>query len=162
MKILKFVISILAIFIFFIGCSKSENNAMCRANLENTGVYETKGVPRFNQVKWKYDTGAEFIPSPTISNGIVYFGSDNNYFCALDSQTGKEKWKLEIGGSICTSPAVSKGTVYFGSCDNNFYVLDAQTGQQKWKFETYGSIYSSPAISNGTVYFGSDYLYAIE
>jgi len=59
MNKLKSLIVLFAVIIFFTGCGKKGDNAMFRANLENTGVYETKGVPEFHQVKWKYESGNE-------------------------------------------------------------------------------------------------------
>ena len=114
---------------------------------------------------WKFKTGAEVWSSPAISGGVVYFGSNDGYLYALDSQSGQEKWKVKTGGWVRSSPAISEGVVFFGSYDGYLYALDSQSGQEKWSYHTLdGGSWSSPAIADGMVYFGSDdgYLYALD
>jgi len=115
-------------------------------------------------LKWKFETGDDVSSDPALSEGVVYFGSDDNHLYAVDIQTGEEKWKFETGDGVYSSPALSDGVVYFGSDDNHLYALDAKTGEEKWKFETGGEVYSSPAVLNGVVYFGSgdDHLYTLD
>jgi outer membrane protein assembly factor BamB len=73
-----------------------------------------------------------FLSSPTVSNGVVYFGSGDNNVYALDVATGTLKWKFKTGDVVHASPAVSNGTVYIGSWDRNMYALDAASGAMKW------------------------------
>ena len=127
------------------------------------------------------------VSSPAIAGGIVYFGSYDGKFYALDAATGQLKWKFETGGErryagrhlhgllpagetmpdpwdyFLSSPAVWNGAVYFGSGDDNVYALDAASGVLRWKFKTGDVVHSSPAISGGTLYIGSwdTYLYAL-
>ena len=163
-------------------------DAMFRGNPQHTGVYEAEGVPKFSGIKWKFHTGAEVFSSPAVADGVLYFGSSDHNFYALNAGTGALKWKFATGSRITSSPAVANGTVYFGSFDSYFYALDAATGQLKWKFATAGerrfagtrlhgsepraevmpdpfdSYLSSPAVWNGAVYFGSGdgYVYALD
>ena len=65
-----------------LSCGAVSPNAMFRANLERTGVYQTKGVLRLHGVKWKFKTERvieAWFSSPTVSDDMVYFGSDDNY-----------------------------------------------------------------------------------
>jgi len=115
-------------------------------------------------LKWKFETGGH-VSSPILSEGILYFGSDDSHLYALDSKTGKEKWKFEVGSyTSVKSPISSEGTVYFGASDYFLYALDSQTGKEKWKFEAGRTINSSPILSNGVLYFGSDdcHVYALD
>src|SRR5918912_4264391 len=69
---------------------QSHSPAMFRADPQHTGVYETKGVRRLHGVKWKFKTGRvveAWFSSPTVSDGIVYVGSDDHYLYALNAQT---------------------------------------------------------------------------
>lgn len=71
-------------------------NVMFRANLERTGVYKTPGIQRLHGVKWKFKTERvieAWFSSPTASDDIVYFGSDDSYLYALNALTGELKWK---------------------------------------------------------------------
>src|SRR5260370_36342208 len=140
-------------------------NAMFRANLERTGVYKTQGIQRLHGVKWKFKSERvieAWFSSPTVSDEVVYFGSDDNYLYALNALTGELKWKFKTGDVVYSSPAVADGAVYVGSHDGSFYAVDAKTGNERWKFKTGYRVYSSPAVSDGIVYFGSadNYLYA--
>ena len=128
------------------------------------------------------------MSSPVWSEGVIYFGSDDNNMYAVDAETGHQKWKYVTQGPVPCSPAVVGGVVYFASYDGKFYALNAATGRLKWKFATAGErrfeakgldglqpknqtiadpwdVYlSSPVVVNGTVYFGSGdgNLYALD
>jgi len=115
-------------------------------------------------LKWKFEA-KNYVSSPILNNGILFFGSDDSNLYALDSKTGKEKWKFKVGEYIrVSSPMLSQGTLYFGDDYGNLYALDSKTGKEKWKFESGGGIFSSPIFSNGVIYFGSDdcHLYALD
>jgi len=166
----------------------ADNQPMFRGGLEHTGVYPGTAPRHEPKLKWQFATGGQVISSPAIANGMVYVGSTDQQFYALDLETGQVKWKFSTESSISSSPAVSGGTVYFESYDGNFYALDAATGKLKWKFATEGErryahknlhglhpsgevspdpwdfYLSSPAVYNGFVYFGSgdNYVYAVD
>ena len=94
-------------------------------------------------------------PSPSIANGVVYYGSVDGSLYAVNASTGARLW---TAASACleSSPAVVNGVVYFGSSDNSLHALSARTGSQIWTYVTGGLVQSSPAVVNGVVYFGSD------
>ncbi len=95
-------------------------------------------VGRMGELVWKFQTGGRVRSAPALSDGVIYFGSEDGYLYALDPQTGAEKWRFKTGGAVWSSPAVSDGMVYFGSDDNYLYAVDLQTGAEKWKFKTGG------------------------
>src|SRR5205085_11395246 len=71
---------------------QSPSPAMFRADPQRTGVYKTEGVRRLHGVKWKFKTERvveAWFSSPSVSDGIVYVGSDDSYLYALDAQTGE-------------------------------------------------------------------------
>jgi outer membrane protein assembly factor BamB len=132
--------------------------ALCWANLERTGVYESPGPVKQPKLLWKFKTGSAFLSSPpTVLDGTVYISCDDRYLYAVDTAAGKEKWRFETPthSGFYRSPAVSDGVVYCGSDDGNLYALDAQSGREIWKFTTDGAVRTSPAISAGVLYFGS-------
>lgn len=89
--------------------------------------------------------------------GVVYFGSSDNNFYALDAVLGKVIWQVTGGGYWnYSSPTLVNGIVYAGNVDYSMYAMDAATGTVKWKFPTYSTIESPPTVANGIVYFGSD------
>lgn len=167
------------IFVLVIGCGhpsqQSANlpKAMFRGDARHTGIYETKAVPRFDEVKWAFQTQGPVRSSAAISGDIVYFGSGDNHLYAVDLHSGQEKWRFKTGGAVHSSPTVAGGAVYFTSRDECLYVVDALTGKQllqyqtgeplpyKWGFDYY---VSSPLVAQGVVYFGSGdgHLYALD
>ena len=126
--------------------------------------------------------------SPAVTGGLVFFGSLDGNFYAVETASGKVKWQFQTGGErrftapgihgamprtermpdpfdvFLSSPAVEGGVVYFGSGDHNVFALDAQTGALKWKFATADVVHASPAVSGGVVYIGSwdRHLYALD
>jgi len=148
------------------------------------------------ELKWKFQTGGEkryagkhlhhlqpaaetmpdpwdfFLSSPSVWNGIVYFGSGDGNIYALDANSGALKWKFQTGDVVHSSPAIADGTLYIGSWDTYLYALDAASGKEKWRFKTgddpdlhnHVGIQSSPAVVDGVVYFGSrdSYAYAVD
>ena len=150
-----------------------------RGNLQHTGVYASSGVPKFNRVKWQFHTRGMVIGSPTVAGALVYVGSDDGNFYAIDAQAGTQRWKFEVKSRVPSTPAIAGGMVYFTAYDGNVYALDADSGALKWKFQTGGErrfagkhlhgtqpvaeimpdpfdcYLSSPAVWNRAVYFGS-------
>ena len=61
--------------------------------------------------------------SPAFADGVVYFGSTDDYLYALDATTGQEKWKFKMGGHAVSSPVVAGGVVYVGSSDGYLYAI---------------------------------------
>lgn len=135
--------------------------------------FEAKGIhgltPRQQTIPDPWDF---FLSSPVLAGGLVYFGSGDKHFYALDARTGQLKWKFPTRGVVHSSPAISEGVVYFGSWDSYLYALDARTGLEKWRFKTgedpenwnQVGIQSSPAVADGIVYFGcrDAHLYAVD
>ncbi len=113
-----------------------------------------------------------FLSSPLVFNGMVYFGSSDGNFYALEAKTGILQWKFETKGIIHASPAQAGNTIYIGSWDSYLYALDADSGAEKWRFKTgedpiiYNQVgfQSSPAVVDGVVYVGcrDAHLYAID
>lgn len=161
------------------GSAFAQELSMFRGNLQHTGVYASSGVPKFNRVKWQFHTRGMVIGSPALAGGLVYAGSSDGNFYAIDAQSGAQRWKFEVKSRVPSTAAIAGGMVYFTAYDGNAYALDAASGALKWKFQTAGerrfagkhlhgtqpvaetmpdpfdSYLSSPAVWNGAVYFGS-------
>ncbi len=138
--------------------------AMFQHDLGHSGSADsTTLVPKGN-LKWVFSTDAPIHSSPAISNGTVYFGSQDHNFYALDADTGVKNWEYETGSWVESSPAVANGTVYFGSNDSWIYAFDAQSGEKTWEFKTNFPVKAAPAVADNILYFGSDdyFLYALD
>jgi eukaryotic-like serine/threonine-protein kinase len=141
----------------------------------NTGKlvwkFETAGEKRYAAKHLHYmlpkseampDPWDFFLSSPSVWNGVVYFGSGDGNVYALDAASGNLKWKFQTGDVVHSSPAIADGMLYIGSWDGYLYALNASTGEKKWSFRTgddpdvhnHVGIQSSPMVADGTVYFG--------
>src|SRR5438094_5621549 len=113
---------------------------------------------------WKFKTSEVVHASPALADGVLFFGSWDSYFYAVDAKTGKEKWRYHAGEDplihnqqgFQSSPAIVDGVVYTGCRDAQLYALDAATGKEKWKFDNALSwVIVSPAVVDRKVYFGT-------
>ncbi|WP_226647879.1 PQQ-binding-like beta-propeller repeat protein [Microbulbifer variabilis] len=112
--------------------------------------------------------------SPTVRNGIVYFGNKLGTF-ALDAKTGNQIWHLATGVTH-TTPAIYKDILVVGSWNNHLYGVDNKSGQVRWKvkaklpegrlagWQGWEGFNLSPIIHDGVAYVGSrgTYFYAID
>ncbi|MFT5133973.1 MAG: alcohol dehydrogenase (cytochrome c) [Gammaproteobacteria bacterium] len=84
----------------------------------------------------------------TVGHGMVYLGTLDGRFIALDQLTGKEKWSRQIteprkcGGCVFTaSPQLAGDVLFGGSTGGDFataakiYAVDAMTGESVWEFD---------------------------
>jgi PKD repeat protein len=128
-----------------------------RSDNSNSGVYDDGGTKPDGRLLWTYTTDGGVYSSPTVTNGIVYFGSNDNKLYALDAETGTYQWSYSTNHPVQSSPAVVNDVVYVGSSDNHVYAIDALTGAYIWDSTTgLWGITSSPAIANGLVYIGGN------
>jgi len=150
---------------------RSQDVAMFKNTPSLTGVSNQKPVYKIDGIKFAFHTNGAVRSTPAIANGMVYFGSGDGYFYAIDSKSGAEKWRFKTGGAVHSSPAVTASAAYFTSRDRNFYAINALTGKLQWKYalgkdlgeENYWDNYgASPVIEKTTLYLGtgSGFLFA--
>jgi len=103
-----------------------------------------------------FPTTSGIYSAPTLDNGKVYFGAnDNNVYC-LDAQNGGLVWSYDAGCEMHASPSVAYECVYIGTSDGRMLCLDKETGGFIWSYVINGSVESSPGVADGKVYFDSD------
>jgi len=137
--------------------------AMFRHDLGRTGSADDSTVQPQGVPGWTFQTGGKIHSSPAVVDGVVYFGSEDYNFYAVDAATGKMLWKFQTGSFVDSSPAVVNDIVYFGSNDGYLYALNANSGRKLWAFKTRYAVESSPAVTDDKVYFGGDdgYVYCL-
>jgi polyvinyl alcohol dehydrogenase (cytochrome) len=109
---------------------------------------------------WIFPAGDVVSASPAVVDGVVYTGSWDGYFYALDARSGQLKWKFRLdcqttvvpvpevcggpppgpdprrfttpGGIVTASPTVSDGRVYFAG-GKTVYTLKTSDGTLLWK-----------------------------
>lgn len=96
---------------------------------------------------------------------MVYFGSGNHKFYALNINTGALLWHHTANSALVySSPTYSDGVVYLGGINSRVYAFHAGTGVIKWSYQVGNSgIESDAVVVNGTIYVGcnDDFLVAI-
>lgn len=150
---------IFIIFLFFIGFNIKHFVA------QNRDIIKTSPV-----IEWKFKTSAPIFSSPLIREEIVYVGSLDSMFYALDLKTGMKIWDFKTYGEIRSNAIIQKNNIYFVSGDGNLYCLNVN-GKLTWTFKTNGEKkfdfadyhQSSPVIYNNSIYFGSGdgYVYSL-
>ena len=100
---------------------------------------------------------AKAFNPPLFIDDVLYFGSTDGNFYALDVATGYMKWIFkEPRDSINSVPFADEDTIYFGSNDYNVYAVDKETGEQKWSFNTGKTVQSLVLRYEDHVIFTSD------
>ena len=100
---------------------------------------------------WSFLPSQELVrTSPAVANGVVYFGTHEGNFYAVNSTTGAEIWERHIGAPFASSPAVGPNLVYFDS-GPSLFALHRAAGAVAWKLKT-GVSCSSPVVAGDVVY----------
>ncbi len=110
------------------------------ANQNEVRAYRTSD----GAVQWTFTTQQPSWPSPAVSGGRVYCGSNEGYLYCLDEGTGAQVWRYNVGANALGAvPAVAGGQVVYpaGSTNTALLVLDAGTG---------GLIRTITPLDNGT------------
>ncbi|MCW3997335.1 MAG: PQQ-binding-like beta-propeller repeat protein [Candidatus Bathyarchaeota archaeon] len=136
---------------------------MWRANPANTA--NAQSGPESLNLNWDFTTEGAVVSSPSVVDGRVYVGSqDQNIYC-LEARGGYLVWKFDVGSPIKSSPAVVDGKVFSGSDGGYVYCLNATSGKLIWQkdvggyieahFDSVATLMSSPTVLMGKVFVGS-------
>jgi len=112
-------------------------------------------------LKWKLRLGLGenesivFNP-PIVKGGIIYFGSADGNFYALDIKSGYMRWVFKTKGIINSIPYADEQRVYFGSNDGRVYAVSLEEGRQVWSFQTESTVQSNIVRYQDSVVFTSD------
>ena len=94
--------------------------------------------------------------STSVSNGIVYVRSHDNYLYEVAADTGELRLSFGTGAHVNSKPAVHGSMVYVGSEDGYLYALDTDIGALVWQREIGNYSRPSPSVHDGVVYIGSE------
>ncbi len=140
-----------------------------RGGPAHLGVFAGPPAGNLDKVLWRFQTGHMVSASPTVADGVVYVGSRDGYFYALDEATGRPRWKVRADAGVTSSAAISDGLVWFQSDANTLYALHVKDGSVAWKRGLGSSIAfvsaypesgladywtSSPMLYGGRLYIG--------
>jgi len=113
---------------------------------------------------WKYATNGKIYAHPIIDGDMIYIGSMDSTFYALDKESGELIWKFLTNATIQSTASAHKTAVYIKS-GNSAYAIDKINGEVIWGFvdtsmQQTGKIdlwdfhSGSPAIHETRIYFG--------
>lgn len=129
---------------------------------------------------WRYDIGDERVsrtllhflsfendhsaPAPLLADDVVYVGSGDGGFHAVDAATDKRVWRFQASGKIRKTAALDGTRVIFGTIGSNdgyaqnqgkLYALDRASGTLLWTRDMHGAVTSSPVIVDGKLIVGT-------
>ena len=87
------------------------------------------------RIAWTFDAGSPISGDAGVYDGIVYVGTDDGVFFAIDFESGQEIWRHTGEDVIEAEPAISEDLVFIGASDGQFYALDRATGEERWKIQ---------------------------
>lgn len=91
--------------------------------------------------------GDVVLSTPTVSNNVVYVGSQDSNVYALNAQTGARLWRHQLGGPIYASPVVANGVLFVGVASNPSTAAPSRTSDTT----TTGGSVVALAASNGNL-----------
>ncbi len=115
-------------------------------------------------IKWRFRAKRAITGSPTIAQGVVYFGSVDATVYALNVGTGWVMWRFWLGKPTISSPWIEDKFLFTGAIDGVIYCIDANTSKEIWRFSTQHQVTGSPFTYKDSLYCGSvdGYLYCLE
>jgi outer membrane protein assembly factor BamB len=142
-------------------------------------VGTTKGLYSFDlesgKILWKFKTPFPVEAPPTVSGGMVCFGTTGGTLYCLNSSNGEELWRFLARSEILSAPLIADETatdqkVYFTSSEMRVYALSLSSGEKLWSYSRtafktlYPRFHNSPALSDDRVYmlFPDGYLVSLK
>jgi len=110
----------------------------------------------------------ESAPQPVLADGVVYVGSGDGSFHAVDAASGRRIWRFAAGVTVApvpwnshgeakvrTTAALDGSRVVFGSFDHNVYSLERSTGKEVWRKDTHAEVTGAPVLVGGRLIVGN-------
>jgi outer membrane protein assembly factor BamB len=116
-----------------------------------------------SHVAWRVPTGAPYVSSLVLYDGLLYMGGENGVVSAIDAANGQRLWQERIGGVFTASPIAGDGKIYFVGESGETVVLKAgRTPEVLARNRLPGHFVASPAAGGGRLYLrADDRVYAI-
>jgi outer membrane protein assembly factor BamB len=109
-------------------------------------------------VNWRVLVDNEVFSSPSIHDGVLFFGSGQystsaaGSVYALKESDGSQVWHFPNDRGFLSSPLIADGRVYIGCNDNTLYCLEEEDGEGVWEYTAaeedanYNAFGSSPSL----------------
>lgn len=138
-----------------------------------SGVFETKPLTKFSEVKWKIPIRGRPKQNCVMKDDILYISSverhedksKTGHIYAIYSKDGSIVWETKLDKNV-SSPSIKDNTLYYGSdeWEGTQYAVDLKNGKVKWEFNTHQAACWPPAIIGDKNYFGchGDKFYVVD
>jgi len=116
-------------------------------------------------IRWTYETNGIVYASPVIENMVLYIGSKDGNFYALDANTGEKIWSFTSAGQIYTTAVIYDSKIYFKGAEilyalnldgTLFWEKTLSDGTPIYQNDNWDYYHSSPVIYNNAVYIGTE------
>jgi outer membrane protein assembly factor BamB len=116
-----------------------------------------------SHLAWKLDLGAPGIPSPLVSNGLLYVQEDDGYLTCYQASDGAKVWEHELIGRFNASPSLSGEHLYTTDTEGVTYTLRAgREAVEVGRSELGEPVFASFAFGSGRIFIrGEQHLFAI-
>lgn len=110
------------------------------------------------KVVWHLVTPDKWM-APAVADGVVYVGTGENEFLALNADSGETRWQFS-GPTVpiieWSAPviAVEEGKVYVGHSSSTLFALNTLTGLPEWQLPVTSWASSDALFDGGLLYFG--------
>lgn len=116
---------------------------------------------------WTFETEGPIWAGVLYADDLLYAGSDDGIFYAIDATSGVESWRFATEGAIRARPALDGSRVLVHSDDGYLYRLDVKSGSVEWRARLgaplqriefggegyrYDGYASGPAVADGVIY----------
>jgi outer membrane protein assembly factor BamB len=128
-------------------------------------LYQCSG-PTESYISSFFETGDRIQSHAIIDDEVIYFGSNDKTFYAVDLNTGVQKWSYPAGSAVKSSAAIKDSILYFSS-GNSFYALNKSSGREIWTYvieslvprdnlDPWDYHHGAPVIHHNEVYLGCE------
>ncbi len=93
------------------------------------------------------------LQSPLIHKGIVYLGSNQGKFLAMELENGRLVWESVEKTEYHGKPVIYKDQVIYGTVEGRVYSRNALTGELKFSVDLSSSVESEGVVKDGRIYF---------
>lgn len=101
--------------------------------------------------RWTHNLGAPTWATPVVADGIVYVGTNDGRFHAVDAVRGTAVWTWAGPNRIDGRAAVSADVIVFVDGRNDLVCLTRRDGTLRWRFPLYDSaLAKAPLAENPT------------
>ncbi len=116
-----------------------------------------------SHLAWTLDMGAPSIPSPLVSDSLLYVQEDDGYLTCYQTSDGTRVWEHELVGSFNASPSLSGDHLYVTDTEGVTYTLRAgREVEELGRSELGEPVFASFAFGLDRIFIrGEQHLFAI-